>query len=385
MKAIAKWAAVAAAAVVLAGAGERPAAAGPGDKPAGQSKPRAVIGPTKGPTFVALGGTPLRFWKLSPDGHTLAYGDRYSDKVEVWDARTAKKLAVLAGHSRDVWTAAFSPDGQKLAVGSDKQVKVWDVKAAKELYTVTEHDTWAEAVGFTADGTKLFSLDLGGKAVSSDAETGKLLRTAKGEWLNTMAGTAFVRFSPDRKTVAVLNNSPIRVLDPATLEERKSAREFGRPEDAVFTPDGKRILAGTGEDVVLYNLESGNVELVHKLHTERVWDVEMSPDGKLAVSGGKDKVMIVWDLEAKKVRAKFAGFGGAVASRFSPDGKTLVAWARKERSVRRFDVASGTELSKVGDQEPGVFTAFFCQDGKTLAVMDMDGKLALYDLAGEKK
>jgi len=76
MKVIARWTAVAAAAVLLAAAGDNPADAGPGDKPAGQSKPRAVIGPTKGPTFVALGGTPLRFWKLSPDGHTLAYGDR---------------------------------------------------------------------------------------------------------------------------------------------------------------------------------------------------------------------------------------------------------------------------------------------------------------------
>jgi WD40 repeat protein len=238
-------------------------------------------------------------------------------------------------------------------------------------------------LGFSADGKRLVSLESRGKAVATDADTGQTLQTAEVK----SPGDGMVRWSPDKKTFAVLRG-PLNantLYDMATLEVKKS--DFGGiVEDGMFTPDGKRIVVADHEEVKIFNLQTGKTEAVHKLHTNDVKDLMVSPDGKLVATSGNDKVVIVWDLEAKKVRAKFTGLDGPVRVVFSPDGNTLLAYAlpgisgKESRSLRRFDVASGRELSAFGDLKAGVFKAFFCERGKTLAVQDMDGKLALYDV-----
>ncbi|HEX3147337.1 MAG TPA: hypothetical protein VHR66_04595 [Gemmataceae bacterium] len=52
--------------------------------------------------------------------------------MRLWDPKTGKELAVLKGHSRWVYTVAFSPDGKTLASGQqDGVILLWDVPAIK--------------------------------------------------------------------------------------------------------------------------------------------------------------------------------------------------------------------------------------------------------------
>jgi WD40 repeat protein len=46
--------------------------------------------------------------------------------ARIWDAATAKQIAVLSGHGKSVLSAAFSPDGTRIA--SDETARMADLE-----------------------------------------------------------------------------------------------------------------------------------------------------------------------------------------------------------------------------------------------------------------
>ena len=67
----------------------------------------------------------------------------------------------LAGHSNWVNSVSFSPDGTKLASGSeDKTIKIWEVSTGQLLKTLEGHSSSVYSVSFSPDRTKLASARL---------------------------------------------------------------------------------------------------------------------------------------------------------------------------------------------------------------------------------
>src|SRR6185295_9487023 len=77
---------------------------------------------------------------------------------KVWDATSGQETLTLKGHTNQVTSVAFSPDGKRLASSSrDQTVKVWDAMSGQEALTLKGHTDQVLSVVFSADGKRLVS------------------------------------------------------------------------------------------------------------------------------------------------------------------------------------------------------------------------------------
>jgi WD40 repeat protein len=76
---------------------------------------------------------------FSPDGGRIVSGSG-DNTVKLWDAASGALLRTFEGHSPVVWKVAFSPDGSRIVSGDpDDTLKLWD--AASERAVRGDQDT----------------------------------------------------------------------------------------------------------------------------------------------------------------------------------------------------------------------------------------------------
>jgi WD40 repeat protein/tRNA A-37 threonylcarbamoyl transferase component Bud32 len=126
-------------------------------------------------------------------------------------------------------------------------------------------------------------------------------------------------------------------------------------------------------------------------HTDSVYALAVSPDGRTLATGGLDQTLILWDLATGRPRATLAGHAGPVLrATFSPDGRTLATLAsdRQGPGVRLWDMATGREWHGRVAVGLNVFAVSFARDGHTLVTASpadapgssMPGGLLAWDL-----
>jgi len=118
---------------------------------------------------------------FSPDGKRLATGENTSD-VHLWCVTSGQLLLTLQGHTNLVWSVAWSPDGQTLATSSsDQTIKLWDTRTGRCLKTLLGHSNWVWFVAWSADGQTLASGSSDETIKVWDVNTGECQKTLKSQ------------------------------------------------------------------------------------------------------------------------------------------------------------------------------------------------------------
>jgi WD40 repeat protein len=92
---------------------------------------------------------------FSPNGARILTASK-DQTARIWDAATAKEIAVLRGHEDAVTSAAFSPDGARIVTASDdKTARIWDAATAKEITILSGHEKAVRSAAFDPDGARI--------------------------------------------------------------------------------------------------------------------------------------------------------------------------------------------------------------------------------------
>jgi WD40 repeat protein len=110
--------------------------------------------------------------------------------------------------------------------------------------------------------------------------------------------------------------------------------------------------------------------------------VDLSPDGRTAITGGEDKTARLWDAASGQPQGPALKHDGSVtAVAFSPaDGRTALTGS-KDGTARLWDVATGQPKGPPLRHDSPVFAVALSPDGRTALTGNEDGTARLWDLA----
>jgi serine/threonine protein kinase len=305
-------------------------------------------------------------WSLaySPDGCNLAIGQQAIDRppsiFRIWNVAERRDL-VWFQHPVGYRSVAFSQDGRSLAAGNfDGTLSSLEFPDGRKIHHSENQGSAINSVVFIPKSATVAVGDWDGwvRFHGPDAN-------ANAQPLRYPAKIWSLAVSPDGSTLAVGGDAQIvQIYDLATRCLKATLEGHTQPVKAIsFSPDGKLLASAGGYTVRLWNTETWTVSSEHINHHPEVVCVRFSPDGKLlAIADGESDLphykllptaIILWDVAARDEVRWLRGHTNTIwALAFSPDGKTLASGSA-DQTVKFWDTATGELRETIVPGESG--------------------------------
>lgn len=316
--------------------------------------------------------------RFSPDGRLIAStGD--DGLIKLWDADSGALVRTLQGHAEVGWKLEFNATGTLLASASwDDTAKVWDPRSGELLWT-GQHQGNVMDLKFSGNGQILATASRDKSVKVWEANSGRLLRNIDGHE-SDVTGLAFDVEGEYLASGTRTGDLRIwRIADGAILANLDS-QEF--ITDMAASPDGG-YAAGAGENGSIYLIPLRGATRASKIrslpgHTNAVFSVAFSPDGRLLATAGNDGLAKILDVSTEQVvRTLEAHAGGVARVRFSPDGQTLSSFGF-DGTAKTWSLASGALLWTFIGHRDAAWSGDFSPDGDRIVTGGFDGTLRVW-------
>jgi len=257
----------------------------------------------------------------SPDGSRLASGTQWSCVLRLHPVDGSAET-VLRGDG-DTWAVAWSPDGQRLASGeSTKTIRLW--QSDGEAGSVLEgHTSCVDGVAWSYDGAWLASvavMDQQARLWKPDGAPGPVIETKPGT-----AGSA-VAWSP-REDRFVAGGYAGGILYDVRARSLEILRHCNfSVMGLAWRPDGTSFVAcGDNDGSLVLSTSEGMQAGLLTGHAGNVQSIDWSPDGRRIASASFHSLLIhdAVNREPQWVATAFPGYDPVAYVTFSPTGEIL--------------------------------------------------------------
>jgi WD40 repeat protein/uncharacterized caspase-like protein len=282
-------------------------------------------------------------------------------------------------HAAYVRALAVSSDGQYLLSGAgylDNTVLMWSTDG--HLLKILEgHQNDLFDLEISNDGRHMLSLETGSWAVHLWDKQGKKLRSFKNR------GFYNVGFAPDNQHIlagGAGGSLQLLNLNGETIRSFKGSTAL--IQDVCFSRDGKYLAASDAEGLIrIYTLDGQLKQTLDGHQRKAVLSIQFSADGQKLLSGGDDKMAVLWDWQNASILKRLEGHRTIVRSvAASSDGQYWATGGPDEAQAFLWD-AAGNLLRKI--KTPLLNELCFSADNQSLFVAPRGKGVQRYSLEGK--
>jgi WD40 repeat protein len=339
-----------------------------------------------------------------------------SNKIVMWDRKTACKIQSFEGHKLKVSSINISHDCRYILTSTENEAKFWDVSSSCCLYSFCENEM---PVLFSPDCRYLLSGSWGGTLKLWVIPSMRCLRTFD-EQGGAVAFSDNGRFalsgSQDSLHLYEIGSQPLHYVAPlmvsrawesssllsiqaqyvkylstakVALGEKNFQKAAAFAQSARNLPGFERAPEALEIWTKLYQhlprkaLMGGWEELTFSGHTDRVTSICLTEDKYYAISGSWDDSIRVWDILSGKCIRVIKGHASWVTSIcLHPNGKTLIS-ASRDSFLKSWEIQSGKCLATFKGHKDIVYCLYLTSDGRYAISGGSDGA-KLWDVASGK-
>ena len=315
-------------------------------------------------TFVLLGQQPeltiqLGHSKLiydvaySPNGDYIASAS--ADRtVKIWETEKGREVRTIYIDNGYATSVNFSNDSKKLLVGGGNyevgELKIYDIETGKTITNMVGHQEYAWDAAFSLDNQFVYSASFDGTLKKWDAVSGKEL------FSTPMLGSILrdLSIDPLNEYVAVTNDNDdsLRVT-LWSLKDLSFQYELNLPflfsaRDVEFTVDGQHIMVGdfSGE-VAIFERNQLDSKFLYPAHDDALSDIISAKDGQSFFTCGHDRVIRQWAIDSGLLLADFIGHEDRVYGiDIHPNGEKIISGGSFDKSILEWNIADHSLLRK---------------------------------------
>jgi WD40 repeat protein/tetratricopeptide (TPR) repeat protein len=288
---------------------------------------------------------------FSPDSNTIASANSDST-ISIWSIKSKKiellllnpqlqedfqelkvnEVSIFKGHTKQVNSIEFSPNGKFLVSGSDDNiVKLWDMKGnnigelspdgnSKENNSLES----IKRVRFSPRGTHTISASSNGQIKLWNLNENTVRSQTGQGTVTTLA------FSGNGKYIALNNYGIVRLLDYSLRELQSFKGHESLVNDISFTTDNEKIISGSEDkSIKIWKIDTATFPS-EDAHIGVVNSISFSPDGKSILTASRDSTVKIWQIHDDEVKTLSKHVGDIKKVGFSPDNQTIISISDSE-------------------------------------------------------